>query len=88
MRPKLKTRVTLSLNSRLISAVDIMVKESDFSSRSAIIEQALQKWYNALCWTELNRQTEEYYGLLSSEEKEEDTQWAQMSSEQSKYLWD
>ena len=88
MRPKLKTRVTLSLNSMLISAVDSLVKKSALSSRSAIIEQALQKWYNDLCRTELNRQTEEYYCSLSHKEKEENEQWSQMSSEQAKHLWD
>lgn len=88
MRPKLKTRVTLSLNSRLISAVDTMVEESASSSRSAIIEQALYKWYNDLCHTELARQTEEYYRSLSPTEKEEDRQWVKMSSEQSRHLWD
>ena len=87
MRPKLKTRVTLSLNSRLISAVDNMVKTA-LSSRSAIIEQALQKWYHDLCRTELNRQTEEYYHSLSPKEKEEDEQWVKMSSEQAKPIWD
>ncbi|MFH1963454.1 MAG: ribbon-helix-helix protein, CopG family [bacterium] len=88
MRPRLKTRITLSLNSMLISAIDNMVKKTVSSSRSAIIEQVLQKWCDELYRIELDNQTERYYHSLSHEEKEEDQQWIKMSSEQIKNIWD
>jgi metal-responsive CopG/Arc/MetJ family transcriptional regulator len=76
MSTKLKTRITLTLNPELISAIDAVVKKSA-SSRSAIIEQVLQKWYNEL------HQMENSYRSLSPI-KEEDAKCTQISRAQSK----
>ena len=83
MRPITKTRISLCVNTKLLSAVDNIIKKYGYFSRSSVIEDALYKWYNDFMEAELNRQTEEYYRSLSSEEIEEDKQWTQISTKQS-----
>lgn len=84
---KTKSKVTLSLDTQLLSAIDTMVEQSRANSRSAVVEEILRKWYKSQQQIKLERETEAYYRSLSEAEREEDRQWAEIASEQAKRLW-
>lgn len=87
MVSRAKTKVTLSLDSSLVAAVDEQVKGSPRLSRSGVIENLLRQWYEAEKRRELERQTEAYYLSLTDEEREEDRSWAELASHQAVALW-
>ena len=87
MKSALRTRVTLSLDAHLLSAIDAIVEQSRIHSRSAMVENILRRWYKSQQQTELERQTEAYYNSLSDAEREEDRQWVHIAGEQVESLW-
>ncbi|MCK4418015.1 MAG: ribbon-helix-helix protein, CopG family [Candidatus Latescibacteria bacterium] len=87
MQTKSKAKVTLSIDTHLISAIDAIVEQSGVNSRSAMVEEILREWYKWQQQIELEHQTEAYYHSLSEAEREENRQWAKIASEQAKHLW-
>lgn len=79
-----KRKVTLSLDSRLLDAIDRQAK----GSRSGAIEKVLQEWYRVQQLEQLNQETEQYYRALSHSETLENEEWAKVSSSQAPHLWD
>lgn len=82
-----KSRVILSLDARLLSAIDTMVEQFHIHSRSAMLEDILRRWYRSQQRAELERQTEAYYISLPEAELEEDRPWVEIASEQAERLW-
>ena len=87
MKSASKTRVTLSLDAYLLSALDAMVEQFRINSRSAMVEDILRRWYLSRQQIQLERQTEAYYRSLSEAEQEEDRQWGKIAGEQVERLW-
>ena len=87
MKSASKTRVTLSLDAYLLSALDAMVEQFRINSRSAMVEDILRRWYLSRQQIQLERQTEAYYSSLSEAEQEEDRQWGKIAGEQVERLW-
>lgn len=87
MKSGSKTRVTLSLDAHLLSAIDTMVEQFSINSRSAMVEDILRRWYRSQQQAELERRTEAYYTSLSEAEREEDRQWVNIAGEQAERLW-
>ncbi|MBI1930166.1 hypothetical protein HYR99_38685 [Candidatus Poribacteria bacterium] len=83
-----KIKVTLSLEARLIEAIDAIKRQTAGSSRSAVVEKIVRPWYQTQQQKKLEQETEAYYLALSNEEQEEDRQWTQLTGTQIDRLWE
>ena len=83
-----KIKVTLSLDSHLVTAIDAWIQQTDAKSRSALVESILREWYQTQQQQKLEQDTEAYYLTLSDEEQEENQQWTQLTANQMAHLWD
>ncbi len=83
-----KAKVTVTLDPKLVAAVDECAKELPGGSRSAVIEQVLKAWYERQELACLERETEAYYQSLTKIELEENRLWAQGASQAARRLWD
>ena len=83
-----KVKVTASLDSGLVKAMDHYLKESETRSRSKLIEDILRYWYKEQKRRKLEAQIEEYYLSLSREEQEEDQQWCDIAARSAHLLWE
>lgn len=92
MSPKgsraIKVRVTASFDPALVQTIDTLARTTGHSSRSRLIEEALQYWIAAQRRRNLEQQIEAYYLSLSEAEREEDREWAEGASHASTTLWD
>jgi metal-responsive CopG/Arc/MetJ family transcriptional regulator len=86
--PAKKIKVTLSLDSHLVTAIDAWIQQIDAKSRSALVESILREWYQTQKQRKLEQDTEAYYLALSDEEREENQQWTQLTANQMVHLWD
>jgi metal-responsive CopG/Arc/MetJ family transcriptional regulator len=83
-----KVKVTASLDSGLVKAMDDYLKESETRSRSKLIEDILHHWHKEQKRRKLEAQIEEYYLSLSREEQEEDQQWCDIAARSAHLLWE
>ena len=86
--PTKKIRVTLSLDSHLVTAIDAWIQQTDAKSRSTLVESVLREWYQTQQHRKLEQDTEAYYLALSDKEQKENRQWTQLTTEQMARLWD
>lgn len=77
-----KEKVTLTLSPRVLKAVDRWCREVRLRSRSAAIEHLLEQSIAEKERLRMESETEAYYLSLTSGEKSEDSEWAQISSSQ------
>lgn len=89
-RPKWsrKVRVTATLPSDMVKALDQATKRRGLSSRSQALEVALARWLREHRRREIERDVEAYYRALTAAEKQEDREWAQFASRATRRLWD
>ena len=83
-----KVKVTASLDSVLVKAMDDYLKESETRSRSKLIEDILHYWHKEQKRRKLETQIEEYYLSLSREEQKEDQQWCEIAARSAHLLWE
>jgi metal-responsive CopG/Arc/MetJ family transcriptional regulator len=92
MSPKgsrtVKVRITASFDPAVVRTIDRLAKVTGHSSRSRLIEEALQYWITAQQPRNLEQQIEAYYLSLSEAEREEDREWAEGASHAATALWD
>jgi metal-responsive CopG/Arc/MetJ family transcriptional regulator len=87
MRQKAKKeRVTLSLNSDILAAVDELVKQSHLS-RSGVVESVLEDWYEQERRDQLSREAAEYYRSLSARERREEAAIAKYATKAARKVW-
>ena len=87
-KESIKIKVTASLDAELIKAVDGFAKGAKTRSRSQVIEDILRKWHEEQKRQGLERQIEDYYLSMSTEEKEEDRQWGEIAAQSAHNLWE
>lgn len=83
-----KVKVTASLDSELVKAIDQFLKRANNRSRSQFIEDVLRRWYKEQKEQELESQIEEYYLSLTHEERKEDKQWSKIAARSAHQLWE
>ena len=83
-----KVRVTATLPSDMVKALDQTTKRRGLSSRSRALEVALTHWLRETRRREIEREVEVYYRSLTATEKREDHEWAQFASRSNRRLWD
>lgn len=71
-----KAKVTVTLDEKVLAAVDAVIG-SDHRSRSAAIEDILRQWKRQRDQEAMDREIEEYYRTMSDEEREEDRRWVE-----------
>lgn len=87
-KPARKVRVTATLDSNMVQALDQATKRYGLSSRSQALEVALMHWLREQRRQEIERDTEAYYRTLTAREKREDREWAEFASHAARRLWD
>ena len=87
MKSAVKEKVTVSLDPRLVNAIDQEVRAHHADSRSAVVEEALRLWRMKQHRQAIEQGVESYYQSRSLKEKQEDQTWAQFASRQAKDLW-
>lgn len=92
MSPKgsraVKVRITASFDPAVVRTIDRLAKVTGHSSRSRLIEAALQHWIAEQQRRDLEQQIETYYLSLSKDEREKDREWAEGASRAATTLWD
>jgi metal-responsive CopG/Arc/MetJ family transcriptional regulator len=83
-----KVRVTATLPSDMVRALDLTTKRRGLPSRSRALEVALTHWLRETRRREIEREVEAYYRSLTATEKREDREWAQFASRSNRRLWD
>jgi metal-responsive CopG/Arc/MetJ family transcriptional regulator len=83
-----KVRVTATLPSDMVKALDQTTKRRGLSSRSRALEIALTHWLRETRRREIEQEVEAYYRSLTAMEKREDREWAQFASRSNRRLWD
>ena len=83
-----KVRVTATLPSDMVKALDQTTKRRGLSSRSRALEVALTHWVRETGRREIEREVEAYYRSLTAMEKREDRDWAKFASRSNRRLWD
>ena len=77
-------RVTITIPSEALSAIDSYVREHPDLSRSAVCAKAIAAWLQA----EQDASIEKYYSAQSPAERQEDVQWRRLASESAVAAWD
>jgi len=83
-----KSKITVTLSAELVRELDILTGASIALSRSELVEEAVQTWLQAHAQKVLEEQTEAYYRSLTDAELKEDQEWANISVQSAKHLWD
>jgi len=83
-----KVRVTATLPTDMVKALDQTTKRRGLSSRSRALEVALTHWLRETRRREIEREVETYYRSLTTTEKREDREWARFASRSNRRLWD
>ncbi len=82
-----KEKVTVSIDPRLIAAVNREVRTHHAPSRSAVVEEALRLWQREQRRHAIESGVAEYYQSRSPKEKQDDKAWGRFSSRHAKSLW-
>lgn len=83
-----RVRVTATLDSDMVKALDQATKRRGFSSRSQALEVALTHWLQEQRRREIEREMEAYYRSLTPAEKRENREWTQLVARAAKRRWD
>ncbi len=83
-----KIKITASLDTELVKAIDAYLTQSNIRSRSRLIENVLHSWYQQQKKREIESQTEKYYLSLSDEERKEDREWTEIAAKSTNHLWE
>lgn len=81
-----KQRVTLSLSSNVLAAIDEVVKRSHLS-RSGLVESVLEDWYEQELRDQLSREAAEYYKSLTAKEHQEEVAIARYAKKVAMKAW-
>jgi metal-responsive CopG/Arc/MetJ family transcriptional regulator len=81
-----KEKVTLSLSSDILAAIDKIV-ESSHLSRSGVVEDVLEDWVEQERRNQLSQEAAEYYKSLTPEERREDVAIARFGTKTAKKVW-
>lgn len=82
-----KEKVTVSIDPRLVAAVDQEVRVHHADSRSAVVEEAIRLWQHEQRRRAIEVGVEAYYRARSRQEQQEDRAWGRVASRQAKSLW-
>lgn len=82
-----KTRLTISVDEEILAALQQLVSQRRWSSRSAAVAHVLAEWLEGERVRSLERETEAYYRSLSDAERQEDAEWARMAAESASRTW-
>lgn len=83
-----KVRVTATLDSEMVKALDRATKRRGLSSRSQALEAALTHWLREQRRREIEGEIEAYYRAQTPAEKREDREWTRLASRVARRLWD
>jgi metal-responsive CopG/Arc/MetJ family transcriptional regulator len=83
-----KVRVTATLDSGIVEALDRAARRNGLASRSQALEMALGHWLRERKRDEIEWEIEAYYRSLPAEEKREDHEWARYASRAARRLKD
>ncbi len=81
-----KTKVTVTLDGKLLEALDAHVSNGQ-RSRSAFIEDVLRQWKRQCDREREDREIEEYYRTMSNAEREEDRRWVEGAGRDIAKIW-
>ena len=87
MRDAVKEKVTVSIDPKLVDAVDQEVRAHHVGSRSAVVEEALRLWQVEQQRHAIEQGVENYYRSRSQKEQREDQAWTRLASRHAKRLW-
>lgn len=76
-----KIKVSLTLDERVVEAVDRAAGEGPRPNRSEVVERALRTWLRSERHRRLDEEIEAYYADLSAAEQAEDAAWAGLGDE-------
>jgi metal-responsive CopG/Arc/MetJ family transcriptional regulator len=79
-----KTKISVTVDSSLMKKVDRMASRT---TRSEIVEKALERWLREARRQALENEIERYYAGLSSADQAEDEEWAMVSSDTMSETW-
>lgn len=83
-----KVKVTTTIDSELVEAIDKYLKGEKGCSRSKLIEDILHSWYQEKRKKEIEEKTEDYYRSLSEKEKKEEEDWDRIVAEAARRVWE
>jgi len=73
-----KAKVSVTLASDTLAAIDHAVAETRFPSRSAAIETLLRAWVRGERRRQRDAEIDAYYDSLTEEEQEDERDWAEL----------
>ena len=76
-------RVSVTVDSGLLSFIDDYVERNERTNRSAVFDQALEMWVLA----QQRRNDENYYSTVNKETKKEQSDWRKVSDDSVKRIW-
>lgn len=79
-----KAKISVTVDEALLERINRLAPES---TRSEIVEVALERWARDTRRQILEKEIEQYYLELSSEDKAEDQDWAEMSASSLRETW-
>lgn len=83
-----KVRVTATLDSEVVKALDQATRQSGLSSRSQAVETAVTHWLLEQKKREIEREMEAYYRSLTPAEKRENREWTRFVARAARRRWD
>jgi metal-responsive CopG/Arc/MetJ family transcriptional regulator len=86
MGNSVKDKVTVSLDPNLLALVDQEVRAHHASSRSALVEEAIQLWRTEQQRRAIEEGVTEYYRSRTRKEEREDRSWSRLATRQAKHL--
>lgn len=79
-----KTKVSVTIEQSVLERID---RVTNGMSRSEIFERALKRWLNERRRHDLEEQVAAYYQERETKERDEDRDWAELSSRQIRKTW-
>lgn len=81
-----KAKLTITISNDVSSEIDEIARKKG-APRSQVMEEILRDW---LSWSKKNtieKDIKDYYLSLTEEEKKENREWAKITSESAKRIW-
>jgi metal-responsive CopG/Arc/MetJ family transcriptional regulator len=89
MNTTMRDRITVSVRADLLAGVDrLRASRPDRPSRSRLVEEALQRWYEDQLRVAIEEATEAYYRSLTDDDRAEDAEWAETAAGAAKAVWE
>lgn len=80
-----KTKISVTVEGSVLRQVDRMARGA---TRSQVVEEALTRWLRNRRREQLEEEIEGYYRSLDAPDREEDSQWAELSGRQLGETWE